>query len=83
MPKFGVLQIDHSPFNLLVKYQGGTILIAQRFVASVTEALSEDFPEARIHAVPATQEERQPYLSAQALISDTGKQLLATLRATK
>ncbi|MBO6751444.1 MAG: hypothetical protein JJ903_00005, partial [Spongiibacter sp.] len=57
--------------------------IAQRFVASVTEALSEDFPEARIHAVPATQEERQPYLSAQALISDTGKQLLATLRAAK
>lgn len=80
-----VARISDAIFAIALPDAPGTAsaAIAQRFVASVTEALSEDFPEARIHAVPATQEERQPYLSAQALISDTGKQLLATLRATK
>ena len=55
--------------------------IAQRFIAKVTDALAAEFNEARIHAVPTSQEESHAYLSAQALLSDASKALLTRLRS--
>mgnify|MGYP000008761682 CR=1 FL=1 len=55
--------------------------IARRFVERVNQALADSFTEARLHAVPTTQADNQPYLSAQALLADASKALLAQLRS--